>query len=217
MDCLRNKRRRPGCCHRWGAEDGRPCWEDNSFVFLSAATDTDNTSLTQWQRNTNSDPFICRHKSRLLQLCPIWHQRSTDRTSSENFECGSSSRASYSKVCTSLSIDQRPSTLASSSATNQIQDPATGCKLHTSKGTFVSPGTLCVCWFRRYRDVDTCDLPINSVWWSIAVVYLRCRSEDLLLQDLRRGMICLWLCVSPYPGTVTVQKLWSRLTCSIRQ
>ena len=80
-----------------------------------------------------------------MQLCPVWHHRSTDRTSSENFECSSSSRASNSKVCSSINADhsdQRQSALAPSSATNQVQDLAAGCKLFTSESTSVSSGTL---------------------------------------------------------------------------
>ena len=74
--------------------------------------------------------------------CPVWHHRSTDRTSSENFECSSSSRTSNSKVCSSINADQRQSALAPRSATNQVQDLAAGCKLSTSESTSVSSGTL---------------------------------------------------------------------------
>ena len=42
-------------------------------MLLLAATNTDNTSIPQWQCNTNPDPFIRRHKDWLLQHCPIWH------------------------------------------------------------------------------------------------------------------------------------------------
>ena len=73
------------------------------------------------------------------------------------------------------------------------------------------------CWFRRYRGVDNCDLPTNSVWWSIAVDYHRCRGGDSLWQDRWHGMICLWLCVSPLPETETVTGHWSRHICSIWQ
>ena len=65
-----------------------------------------------------------------LQLGPLWHHCSTDRTSSENIEGSGSSRASNSEVCTSFGVDQRQSALASSCTANKIQDPATGRKLH---------------------------------------------------------------------------------------
>ena len=47
-----------------------------------------------------------------IELRPIWHHWSTDRTSSENFECSGSSRASNSEVRTSIGADQRQSALA---------------------------------------------------------------------------------------------------------
>ena len=78
-----------------------------------------------------------------VDYCNSVHHCSTDRTSSENFECSGSSRASNSEVRTSISVDQRQSALASSCTANKIQDPATGCKLHQPKSTVVSAGTLC--------------------------------------------------------------------------
>ena len=72
-----------------------------------------------------------------------------------NFECSSfMSPTSNSKVCTSIDVDQRQSALASSSALNQIQDPAAGCKLYTSKEHLCIVRNS-VCWFRHYRGVDT--------------------------------------------------------------
>ena len=180
-DCLRNKCHGPGCRHRRGSEDGHSCWKNNSFVFLSAATDTDNTSIPQWQRYTNSHTFIRCHKGWLLQLGPIWHHCSTDRTSSENFECSGSSRASNSEVCTSIGVGQRQSALASSCTANKIQDPATGRKLHQPKSTVVSAGTLCAGFSGAGASALTVCWPALPGGQSLSVII-----------DAEAGICCCW-------------------------
>ena len=92
------------------------------------------------------------------------------QTSSENFECSSSSRTSNSKVCSSINADQRQSALAPSSATNQIQDPAAGCKLFTSESTSVSSGTLCAGFGATGASTFVIRRPILSGGQSLSII-----------------------------------------------
>ena len=82
----------------------------------------------------------------------------------------SSSRTSNSKVCSSINADQRQSALAPSSATNQVQDLAAGCKLFTSESTSVSSGTLCAGFGGTGASTLAIRRPILSGGQSLSII-----------------------------------------------
>ena len=81
-----------------------------------------------------------------------------------------SSRTSNSKVCSSINADQRQSALAPSSATNQVQDLAAGCKLFTSESTSVSSGTLRAGFGGSWASALAIRRPILSGGQSLSII-----------------------------------------------
>ena len=215
-DRLRNKRHGPGCRHwmipgirhralevyyyyyYWrGSEDGRSCWRiTRSCFYQLRQIRTIRQSLSDNATRTLIHSFVVTIKGWLLQLGPIWHHCSTDRTSSENFECSGSSRASNSEVRTSIGVYQRQC-LHWLPAAQRIKFKILlywSQTASTKEHRFICMNS--VCWFQRCRGVDTYGMLTSSAWWSIAVGYHRCRSGDLLLLDRWRGTICqrLYMC-----------------------